>query len=179
MVDKKPSVKRNPRVTPRKEPDPGVAAGPTSASQWRRASSGGTPIRVPSGNVALLKRPGLQAFLAQGMVPNSLMGYVTAALKSGTKPKTEDLDLSPEMMRDMMTLVDAVVCQACVEPRVAPVPTDAKGQQLTPEYREQSILYVDEVDIEDKMFIFNYSVGGTADVDSFREESATAMDNVS
>jgi len=179
MVAKKSTAKKTPsRVTPSKVPDSGVLSGPTSASQWKKAG-GGTPIRVPSGNVALVKRPGLQVFLAQGKIPNSLMEFITQALKGKAQPKMEDLDLNPEAMKDMMALVDAVVIHSCVEPQVVAVPMDAKGNGLVESYRDPNILYVDEVDIEDKMFIFNYAVGGTSDVDSFRKELTSVMDDVS
>jgi len=169
--------KANTRVTTKK-PDSGVPDGPTSALQWKKTSSGGTPIRVPSGNVALVKRAGLQVFLAQGIIPNSLMEFVTKSLKGNYKPKVEDLDLSPDTMRDMMSLVDAVTVQSCIEPRVWPIPQDVKGNGMQSEYRDQDKLYVDEVDVEDKMFIFNYAVGGTADVESFRKEFAAVVDDV-
>jgi hypothetical protein len=179
MVEKKSGVVvKNNRVTPPKKTDPGVLSGPTSASQWKKAS-GGTPIRVPSGNVALVKRPGLQVFLAQGLIPNSLMEFVTKSLKGSAKPKLEDLDLNPQAMKDMMELVDAVVIHSCLEPQVSAIPMGPRGQGLIDSNRNPDILYVDEVDIEDKMFIFNYAVGGTSDVESFRQELATTVDDIS
>jgi hypothetical protein len=156
----------------------GVPVGPTSASQWKKAG-GGTPIRVPSGNVALVKRPGLQVFLAQGRVPNSLMEFITQSLKGNKQPKMEDLELNSTAMKDMLELVDAVVIQACVDPKVVPAPVSPRGQGMIDSARDENLLYVDEVDIEDKMFIFNYAVGGTADVDSFRKELAATVDDIS
>jgi hypothetical protein len=175
-VKKNTGIRKNTsRVTPKKPM--GVPAGPTSATQWKKSSAAGTPIRVPSGNVALLKRPGMQVFLAQGIIPNSLMSFVNDSLKTG-KPKTEDLDLNAQTMKDLMALVDAVTVECCLEPKVHPVPSDPRGNPMIERSRDPELLYVDEVDVEDKMFIFNYAVGGTSDVDSFRKELTITMDNL-
>lgn len=177
MVAKKPSgikISGN-RVTPKK--DTGVQAGPTSAAEWKQKSSLGTPVRVPSGNVALLKRPGMHVFLAKGMIPNSLMAFVNESIKKG-KPNLDDFTATPETMKDLMDLTDAVTIECCIEPKVFAIPTDPKGNQMLAEYREADKLYVDEVDVDDKMFIFNYAVGGPSDVASFRKEFAATMDDL-
>lgn len=178
MVAKKATVKNN-RVTPSKNRgiDVGVQGGPTSAAEWKKKSTVGTPIRVPSGNVALVRRPGMQVFLSKGMIPNSLMGFVNDSLKSG-KPKVEDLNMTPETLKELMNLVDDVTCDVCIDPMVVPKPKDHQNNILPMSSRDPNTLYVDEVDVEDKMFIFNYAVGGTADVDSFRKEFATAVVDV-
>lgn len=173
MVAKKASK----RVTPKKPTNEGVQAGPTSAIEWKKKSSVGTPIRVPSGNMALVKRPGMQVFLSQGIIPNSLMGFISDALKSG-KPQVQDLEINQDTMKDLMRLVDQVTVQCCIEPEVNPVPVDNKDNALLKDYRDPEKLYVDEVDVEDKMFIFNYAVGGTTDVESFREKLTTSMDDL-
>jgi len=47
--------------------------------------------------------------------------------------------------------------------------------------RQDDLVYADMIDIEDKMFIFNFAVGGTRDVEQFRAgslQSLGSMDDV-
>lgn len=172
---------------------------PTSATEWKKPQ--GYPLEVPSGNVALVKPVGMQAFLKAGMIPNSLRSVVMEAL-SGKAPEMDMSKLDEQTLQDMMTLFDTVTVYCTVQPKVFPVPVwtskDAKGGLcpteyvggvVPPEVRESSEymelheigdrLYVDEVDDEDKVMIFNYAVGGTRSVESFREEYSRVLGSVS
>jgi hypothetical protein len=44
--------------------------------------------------------------------------------------------------------------------------------------RDDELVYVDEVAEEDKMFLFQVVTGGTTDVESFREELGSTMDDI-
>lgn len=156
----------------------------TAATEWKKQAQG-VPLEVPSGNTCLARPVGMQVFLQQGMVPNSLMPIVNAAINEGKQFSLKELDLTPEKITDVMTLVDAVVCFVVTEPKVYPTPMrptgDGEGdtafQEPVPvEERDDSRLYVDEVDLEDKMFIFQFSVGGTRDVERFRAEQAALVE---
>jgi len=145
----------------------------TSAKQWKSKTSKGTPLVVPSGNTCLVRTPGMQVFIKQGLIPNSLMPIVQEAMNKGKAPKNLefDPDKNPELLNEMMDLMDAVTVYCVIEPKVEPEPA-------TEDERRDDVLYVDEVDFNDKMFIFQYAVGGTADLAKFREELGEHMEAV-
>lgn len=146
----------------------------TSAGDWKKKSQAGTPLQVPSGNTALVKNPGMQAFVKAGMIPNSLLLPVQRALSKGHKaPNWGELaESKPEHIQDMLTLVDKVTVFCVLEPKVWAVPVDADGNELD---REEDRLYVDEIDPMDKMFIFQWVSGGTRDLEEFRSEYGAAL----
>jgi len=145
----------------------------TSAKQWKKKTSKGTPLVVPSGNTCLVRTPGMQVFIKQGLIPNSLMPIVQEAMSKGRAPKNMELDTNknPELLNEMMDLMDAVTVYCVIEPKVAPEPAEGV-------VRDEDTLYVDEVDFNDKMFIFQYAVGGTSDLAKFREELSEHMEAV-
>lgn len=171
---KPPSAKKSGgRTTPKKKTEV------TSASAWKgKVTKKPHPLELPSGNTCLVKRVGMESFLQTGMMPNSLMGMVQGALdkaKSGGQVKPDDeaammseITNDPAKMADMFALMDAVVIDCVVEPKVSPIPDDD-------EERDEDTLYIDEVDLNDRMFIFNYVSGGSADLERFRDETAERL----
>lgn len=158
-----------------------VADTPTAAKSWKQKAVGGTLVTVPSGNTALVRTPGMQAFLQNGIVPNGLMPFIQDAMESGTAPGEEDAAVQdwmkdPTKIQEIMDMADAVTVYCCIEPKVEEVPTElVDGERkvipIGDERRDEDILYVDEVDLNDKMFIFNFVVGGsTAALEKFRTE---------
>lgn len=162
--------------------DKGVSSSPTSASTWKKKTVGGTLITVPSGNTALVRRPGMQAFIKEGVIPNSLMPLIQESMARGSAPTSEDLSGwmdDPEKLRTIIQLADAVTVSCCIDPEVFEVPMETVMKEGVPhiqpvpfgdERRDPNLLYVDEVDFEDKMFLMNVAVGGTADLEKFRQE---------
>lgn len=152
---------------------------PTPVSSWKKATGDIVPLELPSGNVARVRAPGMQSFIKSGVIPNSLLEIVTKQLEKGKKREDVDLEkLTQELiddpqkgLQDILSLVDAVTVECVVEPRVYPAP----GQD---EERVEDKLYVDEVDHEDKFFIFNFAVGGTRNLDKFRSELASSVELV-
>jgi hypothetical protein len=142
---------------------------PTPASQWKKASAG-VPLEVPSGNTALVRNSGMQVFLTKGLIPNSLLPIVRQAM-SGKQPEINLEEITEDQLQDMITLFDAVVVHCVVEPRVLPIPAEDN-------MRLADVLYVDEVDFDDKMFIFQWVVGGTRDLEQFRKEQAASLESV-
>lgn len=141
----------------------------TAVAQWKKSVEG-QPLDVPSGNTALVRNVGMQVFLKRGLVPNSLMPYVRQAM-TGKEVELKAEDISESQLEDMIALFDAVVCYCVVQPKVLPVPAED-------EERDPASLYVDEVDFDDKQFIFQWVVGGTRDVEQFRKEQAASMGSV-
>jgi len=121
----------------------------------------------------------MQAFLQAGLIPNSLMKTISQTLaKPGEKAQEPDMtelmaDIgeNPEMLQDMLKMADSVTVYCVVEPKVQPAPeTEAE--------RKSDLLYVDEVDMEDKLFIMNFGMGGSRDLEPFRQATAGGVGSV-
>jgi len=176
-------------------------AQPTSVSEWKGRSSG-TAINLPSGNTAMCKRVKPEAFLQSGMIPDPLSGMISKAIneKTGLPPsKMQEMGEDPKMLASTLLMMDRVLSFCVVKPSVIMPPpcsvcnryfTGEGGETHTnatnPEYhayqegeRREDVLYTDEVDIQDKIFIFNWALGGTSDLMSFRDELQGTVDAVS
>lgn len=140
---------------------------PNSAADFKKKRNG--IFELPSGLMIRLRNPGgMGMFLKQGMIPNSLMPVVDKALK-GEKPSTEDImptgGVDDSMVQDMMGLMNHIVVTCAVDPKVLPVPESEDD-------RDDELLYVDELEDNDKMFIFQWVTGGTSDLETFRQRHA-------
>jgi hypothetical protein len=162
----------------RKARDSGLQ--PSTAAQWKAKSSKGYELEVPSGNVALVRPVGMQAFLDKGLIPNSLREIALESIKGKQAPELKIEDLNEEQIRNMMQLFDAVTVYCVLQPEVVAAPLDEEGVPIPSRYREEiDALYVDDVDLQDKMFIFQFACGGTRSVEQFREEYERSMERVS
>lgn len=154
-----------------------AAAAASSAAEFKKRAAGRI-LPLPSGLAVTAKRVDLNTFIGHGTVPNPLMEVVSEALEKGNAANVEamvegeDGKIDIEQVRDMYEMVNTVVVASVVEPKVHEVPED-------PEDRDDDLLYVDEVDDEDKMFIFQWAIGGTDDIASFREQAAADLVAVS
>lgn len=141
---------------------------------WKKKTTGGHVIELPSGNHARVKAPGLPTFLKMGFIPDNLVNIVKGAVEG---KKQDEADIVGELisdqkrMSDLFDLYDRVVEFVFVEPRLEAPPEDEAD-------RSSDIVYTDEVTFEDKAFVFNFAVGGTADLHRFRQQSTDAMERV-
>lgn len=131
--------------------------------QWKSKSSVPS-VEVPSGNIARIRRKALTVFMKTGMIPNDLLPIIQKALNAGRmEVKADELMATPQLITSTLELIDMVVVECVVEPKVYPVPE--REDQRDPE-----LLYVDEVDWTDKQFIFAFVVGAVEDVAAFRRQ---------
>lgn len=149
---------------------------PTTARAWKK---GGEDLELPSGNVCLARRVGLQSFLKRGMIPNSLLPIIENSLKQG-KPVQPDnpmagVKLDLESINSILDLQDEVTLSAVIEPKVARIPVEG---DLDYHERDPDKLYIDDVDQEDKAYIFSWAVGGVSDLEQFRERQREGVDLV-
>lgn len=168
---------------------------PTPVSDWKKSSGKAeADVPLPSGKVARLRRPGMEMFIRAGSIPNSLLPIVTTAIdkaKAGGDGDIPDDALEamvtdPEKMDDIVVLVNRVTMESMVEPKAHPVPTEEelagnleeRSDECDSSGRLRAQLYVDEVDLQDRFFIFNYAVGGTQDVERFRGELGGSVGTV-
>lgn len=162
----------------------------TSAEEWLADTTTAevgvpTKLQVPSGKVCLAINKGMMSFVGSGKIPNPLMEIVMGAVNEGKGLPTQGLkdlvtgDKAADMLAGMVEMVDAItvecVLQPVVHPVPPPVPSAADPEVMVPGERKPGLLYVDVVDLDDKMFLFNWVVGGTRDIQRFREQSAAAM----
>jgi hypothetical protein len=147
-----------------------LPASPTPASQWNRGAREAALVTLPSGNKALLKQITPEQLLSTGMIPNKLMPIVSDSISRAQGGKEVDAEAlgqevlaDPEKAAQMMELFDVVAIACVVDPSVQPKP-----ELGTP--RDPELLYVDQMELEDKMFILQYAMEGTEDVERFRQE---------
>lgn len=156
--------------------------GVTSASEWKSSRTTGAELEVPSGNVCLVRQPdGMRMFMKRGMIPNALLPIVKAELNKAEKGDEAQLDPTellekvledPTMLQDMLDMMDAVVIDCVIQPVLHPVPDDDTE-------REDDLLYIDDVDFEDRSFIFSFAMGGTKDLERFRHRQDEMLGAVS
>lgn len=149
-------------------------------------------------NVALVRVPDPMALIGMGILDSvdsltRLVGLKIDEIEASGKPSSQAATIKKlsESKDDLMAgvdLIDKVVEWMVVEPKCIrpvvrdeagqPVKVDGKEVRLADEARDPDQLYTDEVDLEDRMFILNYAVGGSRDLDSFREGTQAVMDAV-
>lgn len=180
-VTKKAPQDRKPKTTGRTT-QPRVKPEVTSASEWKKASEG-RELELPSGNVCLARNPGLEAFIRQGFIPDSLLPLVNRALEGdevGEQEARAAVQEDPENLEKMFATIDAVVLHCVIKPKVEPVPAQVRseGGELADAPRNPDFLYVDDVDFQDKSFIFQWAVGGTHDLETFRRGQEAGLANL-
>jgi hypothetical protein len=157
----------------------------------------GGVMELPSGLVVKAKNPGgLRAFLNSGLIPNSLMKIIQEGLDKGSGKNvainiTKDGKIDPEMLTDMMSMMDNIAVQVVVEPQIFPTITEADLEKWNGEHpenepmtsieqlRRDDRLYADELPDDDKMFLFQWVSGGTKDLETFRRQHAAGVDDLS
>lgn len=143
---------------------------------------------VPSGQTCQVRRPGMQGLIAEGILDR--MDILTAMVndqhiervKKGRRPdRVNEITSDPAKILEVLNSVDRVVAYIVTQPTVRrPVVTDDEGveRRIEDDDREPGVIYTDLIDVEDKMFLFNYAVGGTRDVARFREQSDAVVGGV-
>lgn len=161
-----------------------------TAQTWKRNL--GEDVTLPSQNVCLARRPGPAAILGEGILPDELAPIISEAVSKGKglRPqKAQEILDKPEGLLMMMEAMDKVTAMVVIEPKVrfhkysekdatdenGVVDASLVGTVIPMDARDSDFVYTDEVDIEDKMFLFQYAVGGTRDYVRFREESSSGL----
>lgn len=154
---------------------PGPSKKPKQYSLGRTDAS---DLLLPSGNTCLVKRPGVQGLIKAGLLDSldSLTAIVQVDHIDANDPKkmaaaVGKMSADPTRIAEALVVVDKAVCFAVVAPKVFMPPPDG-------ETRMEGTIYADDVDEEDKMFIFQFLVGGTGDVETFRKESQAMLGGV-
>lgn len=136
------------------------------------AGSNLVDLPVPSGSLCQVRRVGPAGLMAAGLIDNlDVLGQLVqtehvdrvAGKQSDQVEQMKALSGSAEGIRAAMTLMDKVTCYVVVQPNITMPPEDPK------EVRDPACTYADSIDLEDKMFIFQFVMGGSNDLAEFRE----------
>lgn len=172
-------------------------------SDWKAGA--GTDLTVPSGLTCKARKPGgMDMFIRNGVVPNSLLPIVKKALADATDGSKKEVVLDsaalmsqvlddPQMLADMMSMQDDVVIATVMIPTIHPAPRwteedvasgrckkEAVGSVVPYADRDQSKVWIDtDIDPVDKQFIYQWAVGGTRDLERFREQQASTVATLS
>lgn len=180
---KAPARKRAAAAPETSQPIPQPQEDPTSKYAPNTWLSGGgvgglEDVTVPSGQRCLVRRPGMEGLIKAGVLHNvdSLSQVVNEKhLKrvAGKKEEAAEIDMSSLMnddegMAEVLNVVDKVICHVVVKPEIQRTPDDVTR-------RQPGVVYADMVDLVDKMFLFNFAVGGTREMESFRGGLLDAM----
>jgi hypothetical protein len=138
----------------------------SSASEFKNRRKGRT-LPLPSGLSVVARRVELRSFLDEGDVPNPLLPIVEEALNRGKQVDMQEIigeKVNVDMIQGMLSMMDTIVIASVVEPPVYenPGPEDDEDDDL---------LYVRDFEDEDKMFIYQWALGGTDDIARFRSEA--------
>lgn len=142
---------------------------PTSADEWVSPRKTGFTVTLPTGNKMQMRRTFdvIEMMKEDGTVTNPLLGIIIENMNDG-KPATENAEeLSTEQQVEFYGWICEVVCKACMKPKVAMVPAGAKFSWEPP----PGYIRIDDLSLEDQMFIWQVAQGGTTNLARFREES--------
>jgi hypothetical protein len=165
-------------------------------SAWG-AKSAFVDLTVPSGQLCQVRQPGVENLIAAGVLDNAdtLIGLVnqkvekakgkTPAAKKAQVDPTEVFKQDPKKLTSLFAMIDKIVEHMVIQPKVVrPVvkldedpakPGTFAERPMLPEERDENTVYTDSIELADRMFLFQYAIGGGDDVDSFREKFATSL----
>lgn len=148
-----------------------------AARGWKKKRQDTFEIEFPD-QVVLVRKLGIKEIIKAGLI-NDLDAFTGQLLPDGTKSGD---DVNPnqiilDAMKDEKKFsqfeetVDKVVMICVVEPKVYSVPP-------ADHERDENKVYVDEIDIEDKMTIFGHCFSGMGDMSRFPGEQAGNLEPV-
>lgn len=159
-------------------------------------------LTLPSGNTCQVRRPGVVQMIREGVLdnfdeltalvqsehiePKTPAGQIAAARKveaADVQGAIKNLMTDKDKLLSAFHLVDKIVVAAVSQP---PVWVDYQGADETDadfairqrRAEADEAVAVRDIDLDDKVFIVNWAVGGSSDLKSFREERDKLVDGV-
>lgn len=145
-------------------------------------------ITTPSGQTCQVRLPGVQRLMAAGILEDadtlSTLVDQKHIKRVGGKQKVDGQSLlaDPKNLVAVMKTVDKIVEHMVVQPTVKrPVihTVNPEGEPIERPIRDEDrypdVVYTDQIDMTDRMYIFQFAVGGTTDVERFRGQLDEAM----
>jgi hypothetical protein len=156
----------------------GPQVDPYAPTVWGSEESSGAlvDLDLPSGQKCLAQRPGPEGLMAAGLLDDLDMLATVVPKIMGGKSTAKKFDPSvamrnKEMLAQAVKLMNRVVVFVVVKPELTEEPDD-------PRDKERGKIYPSSVSMEDKMFLFNWAVGGTRDLARFRQELQESVADV-
>jgi hypothetical protein len=144
-------------------------------------------LTLPSGQTCLARKVSIQS-----MIETGLMGYVdsltasveqyTRRIKGGKGVPDGTPEIDSAILKDPQALKVLIQVADLVTPHIVASPTvllhfteqvvgKTRATKMIPaSERIEGQIYTDQIDIEDKMFLFDWGLGGIAALQSFRGE---------
>lgn len=160
-------------------------------------------LELPSGNFVQVKRPGVDGLIKAGLLDNfdqltalvqtehieanSVRGKVTP---DQAKAAGAAMMADKEKLATVIWMMDGISHYVIVQPATwidykvkdasqeDGLETDASFEKRAAEAEEKDLFPIREVDMDDKMFLLNWAVGGSSNLEEFRQGTQKLMDNV-
>lgn len=136
-------------------------------------------LTVPSGQLCQVRRPGVEGLVRVGLLKqtDALTSIVEnkhiKRVKGQKEVDVKSLMGDAESLVKVMGVVDKIVAYVVVQPELRiPTMTTPDGEEvpINDADRQSNVIYTDMIDLEDRMFIFQYAVGGSKDIAAFRRQ---------
>jgi hypothetical protein len=137
---------------------------PTSGREWRKAREEGYVITLPSGNAIRLRSIALDTLILSGKLPDLLTPVAARSL--WTFDDGGAIADETEMAKNYAELIHLIVRAGVIEPRIVE----------NPEADDE--ISMDDLEFNDKVFIFNACIAPAAALQNFRDKQATGLDAV-
>lgn len=161
-----------------------LSASPASSFKKKTAHT----MELPSGNFASVRRLGPTAVLSEGVMPDALMPIIQDAIRKGKGEVDADVAQNiasdPKQIAEMMAGIDRLMPKVFVEPKVlfhrheVTVGSVTSLEDIPEESRDPEVVYTDDIDMNDKLFLFKFVMGGSGSLEEFRKESEQGLGTV-
>ena len=159
----------------------------TTAAQFKKKRDNDI-VTLPSGNRVRVRRPGMIKFLEAGFLPDPLAQLIKKEIAQRTG-KVQESDLfksilggeDMEMLKEMMRATDRITAFCVVEPTVMWHERESEEngvvvyEDIPEDERDEEIVYTDEMEVPDKMFVFQLAVGGSSDLTRFHQATGSVV----
>jgi hypothetical protein len=166
----------------------------------QKAAEEGFDITLPSGETCRARRPGVQGLIAMGLLDSfdsltSLVQteHIEAKTARGKTPAKVDADQVQDMaailmgdkdkLAKLLHMLDRVVAGIVIQPPVwidyqIDKEPDSEWEKRQVQAEESGAVAVRAVDLDDKLFLIQWAVGGSSDLAAFRQGSQELMGNL-
>lgn len=161
-----------------------AAAAANRAAQFRRHRDQGEPLTLPSGAEIMVRRVPLLDLMRHEMIPHPIANIVMGLVNEGARARQQGRQPSAAqaaaasrangqkildaVMDDPLKNVEAVGSATLILCSVDPVFVQGEPQA-------DNEVSVADVDLADKVFVWNWITGSSTDVESFRGETTLAV----
>jgi hypothetical protein len=149
---------------------------PTPSTEWQSPRKIGFTTQLPSGNIIRMKRTlDLLGMLEGGSIPNPLDSRIRRSIEDG-KPFLNFNEMDEASKIQTIEWINGCVVRAVISPAVWLVPD---GKDWRTWEAPHPAISIEDLTLEDRLFIFQAAQGGAASVERFRELQAQLVASLS